>query len=228
LTFFTFCYFLLFFLLLVTFVNYFLLLKVHCLLLFLTFLLLVTFINYFLLLRGARGIILLYLFIVRGEGVRLDFIYLFIFYPWGGGGGTSNCFFFLYIWSVHYARSAGGWRLFDQEKPPTVQGCFTRRGGCFCWLFSFLVTFTFFFIARNFYKLLFTTETGVRFVGFFFFFTVCNFYKLLFTTETGVRFVGFFFFLLFVTFINYFLLLIEVRGIVVLYLFIVQGEGGGS
>jgi hypothetical protein len=33
-------------------------------------------------------------------------------------------------------------------------------------------------------------------------------------------------FLLFVSFINYFLLLIEARGIVVLYLFIVQGEGG--
>jgi hypothetical protein len=36
-------------------------------------LLLVTFINYFLLLRGARGIVVLYLFIVQGEGVRLDF-----------------------------------------------------------------------------------------------------------------------------------------------------------
>jgi hypothetical protein len=26
-------------------------------------------------LRGARGIVLLYLFIVQGEGVRLDFIF---------------------------------------------------------------------------------------------------------------------------------------------------------
>ncbi len=43
--------------------------------LFVTFLLIVTFINYFLLLRGARGIVLLYLFIVQGEGVRLDFIF---------------------------------------------------------------------------------------------------------------------------------------------------------
>ncbi len=59
--FFDFFDFLLLFLLLVTFINYFLLLKVHCLLLFL---LLVTFINYVLLLRGARGIDLLYLFIV--------------------------------------------------------------------------------------------------------------------------------------------------------------------
>ncbi len=46
---------------------------------FFTFLLLVTFISYFLLLRGARGIILLYLFIVRGEGVRLDFNFLIFF-----------------------------------------------------------------------------------------------------------------------------------------------------
>jgi hypothetical protein len=30
--------------------------------------------NYFLLLRGARGIVLLYLFIVQGEGVCLDFL----------------------------------------------------------------------------------------------------------------------------------------------------------
>jgi len=35
----------------------------------LLFLLLVTFINYFLLLRRARGIILLVIFIVQGEGV---------------------------------------------------------------------------------------------------------------------------------------------------------------
>ncbi len=88
------------FLLLVTFINYFLLLKGvrfvtfvtfvtvcnFCKLFFyysrfivcyflLLFLLLVTFINYFLLLRRARGIVLLYLFIVQGEGVCLDFIY---------------------------------------------------------------------------------------------------------------------------------------------------------
>ncbi len=84
----TFCYFLL----LVTFVNHFLLFKVHCLLLFLTFLLLVTFINCFLLLRGAREIILLYLFIVRREGVRLDFFLLL-----RGRGGKSKCFFSSFI-----------------------------------------------------------------------------------------------------------------------------------
>ncbi len=70
--------------------------------------------------------------------------------------------------------------------------------------FSLLVTFSYFFTARNFYKLFFTAETRVRFVTFYYFF-----YWV-------------------VTFINYFLLLIEARGIVVLYLFIVQGEGGGS
>ncbi len=40
------------------------------------------------------------------------------------------------------------------------------------------------------------------------FFTARNFYKLLFTAETGVKFVTF---LLFVTFINYFLLLRRAR-----------------
>ncbi len=48
-------------------------------------------------------------------------------------------------------------------------------------------------------------------------FTVRNFYKLLFTAETRVRFVTF---LLFVTFINYFLLLKKAR---VYGVFIVQG-----
>jgi hypothetical protein len=65
LTFFTFCYFLLLFLLLVIFWNYFLLLKVQCLLLFVTFF---TACNchklLFLLLKTARGIIYLYFFIV--------------------------------------------------------------------------------------------------------------------------------------------------------------------
>jgi hypothetical protein len=70
LTFFTFCYFLLHFLLLVTSVIYFFTIKGS---LFVTFLLLVIFINYFLLLREARGIVELYLFIVQGEEVRLDF-----------------------------------------------------------------------------------------------------------------------------------------------------------
>jgi hypothetical protein len=93
LTFFTFCYFLLLFLLLITFVNYFLLLKVHHLLLFVTFLLLVTFINYFLLLRGARGIVLLYLFIVQGEGVCLD-LFIFNFFTLEGQGGYKLMFFF--------------------------------------------------------------------------------------------------------------------------------------
>ncbi len=56
--------------------------------LFVTFLVLVAFINYFLLLRRARGIVLLYLFILQGEGVRLDFIFL-ISFTLEGEGGTS-------------------------------------------------------------------------------------------------------------------------------------------
>jgi len=56
------------------------------------------------------------------------------------------------------------------------------------------------------------------------FFIACNFYKLLFIVETGVRFVTFcYFFLLFVTFINYFLLLRRAR---VYILFIVRGGKG--
>ncbi len=57
--------------------------------LFVTFLLIVTFINYFLLLRGARGIVLLYLFIVQGEGVHLDFISFISFTLEREGGVTS-------------------------------------------------------------------------------------------------------------------------------------------
>jgi hypothetical protein len=55
---------------------------------FVIFLLLVIFINYFLLLRGARGIVLLYLFIVQGEGVRVNFIF-FISFTLEREGGTS-------------------------------------------------------------------------------------------------------------------------------------------
>ncbi len=48
-----------------------------------------------------------------------------------------------------------------------------------------MLFFVTFFIARNFYKLLFTVEIGVRFVTFFIFFTACNFHKLLFTVDKG-------------------------------------------
>ncbi len=76
------------------------------------------------------------------------------------------------------------------------------------------------------------------------FFTARKFYKLLFTAETGVKFVTFcYFFLLFVTFLNYFLLLRRARVYIVFivrggkgctlifYLFIyfsIEGEGGGG
>jgi len=57
------------------------------------------------------------------------------------------------------------------------------------------------------------------------FFTACKFCNLLFYYGRFTVCYFFFIFLLFVTFINYFLLLREARGIVVLYLFIIQGEG---
>jgi hypothetical protein len=58
-------------------------------------------------------------------------------------------------------------------------------GAVFVDFFHILLLFVTFFTARNFYKLFFTAETGVRFVTFFTFFTVCNFHKLLFTVEKG-------------------------------------------
>jgi len=63
--FFTFCYFLLFFLLLVTFVNYFLLSK------------------------GAKGVVLAcFFFLFKGERVRHDFNFFFFFIVEGEGGGS--------------------------------------------------------------------------------------------------------------------------------------------
>jgi hypothetical protein len=82
---------LLFFLLLVIFVNYFFNVEGS---LFVAFLLFVIFINYFLLLRMARGIILLYLVIVQGEGVHLDLFIFNFFYSWGKKGVQVNVFFF--------------------------------------------------------------------------------------------------------------------------------------
>ncbi len=55
-------------------------------------------------------------------------------------------------------------------------------GAVFVDFFHFLLLYVTFFTARNFYKLLFIAETGVRFVTFF---IVCNFHKLLFTVEKG-------------------------------------------
>ncbi len=48
-----------------------------------------------------------------------------------------------------------------------------------------MLLFVTFFTVRNFYKLLFTVKTGVKFVTFCYFFTVRNFLKLLFTVEKG-------------------------------------------
>jgi hypothetical protein len=49
--------------------------------------------NYFLLLRGARGIALLYLFIVQGEGVCLD-LFIYNSFTLKGEGGYKLMFYF--------------------------------------------------------------------------------------------------------------------------------------
>ncbi len=63
----------------------------------LLFLLLVNFINYFLLLRRAKGIVLLYLFIVQGEGVCLDYFFKNSFTVEGEGGYKFMFFFLLHL-----------------------------------------------------------------------------------------------------------------------------------
>jgi len=89
LTFFTFCYFLLLFLLLVTFWNYFLLLKVQCLLLFL---LLVTFINCFFYCWKRPGESFTYIFsLFRGRGCSLIFYFCLLL----RGRGKEVGFFFV-------------------------------------------------------------------------------------------------------------------------------------
>jgi len=54
-------------------------------------------------------------------------------------------------------------------------GCLTTKKGVWCGavfvdLFHFLILFVTFFTARKFYKLLFTTETWVKFITFCYFF----------------------------------------------------------
>jgi hypothetical protein len=84
----------------------------------------------------------------------------------------------LYIWSAHYARSAGGWGLFDDQKQTVVQGCLNVVRGCFRWPFSPFVTFLLLVTFVSYFLLL----KGVKFVTFF---TACNFHKLLFYCWQG-------------------------------------------
>ncbi len=92
-------------------------------------------------------------------------------------------------------REAGG--CLTTKKGAWCGAVLVRCGAVFVDLFHFLLLFVTFFTVRKFYKLLFIAETGVKFVTFF---TVCNFLKLLF-------------------------ILRRARGIVLLVIFIVQGEG---
>ncbi len=86
LTFFTFYYFLLLFLLLVTFVCYFFLLKGVKFVTFVIFLLPVTFINYFFTGPGfCQG--LYFIHCARGERVHLEFFPFFFTVKGEGGGG---------------------------------------------------------------------------------------------------------------------------------------------
>ncbi len=79
----------------------------------------------------------------------------------------------LYIWSVHYARSAWGWGLFDHQKQTVVRGCFRVVRGCFCWPFSLFVTFCYFLLLFLLLVTLvnyFFTVEGSLFVTFCYFF----------------------------------------------------------
>ncbi len=40
----------------------------------------------------------------------------------------------LKVWSGHPECNAGGWWLFDHEKPSAMPGCLSTMPGCFCWL----------------------------------------------------------------------------------------------
>jgi hypothetical protein len=61
-------------------------------------------------------------------------------------------------------RGAGG--CLTTKKGPWCGAVLVRCEAVFVDLFHFLLLFVTFFIARNFYKLFFTAETGVKFVTF--------------------------------------------------------------
>jgi hypothetical protein len=65
-------------------------------------------------------------------------------------------------------RGAGGCLI--AKKGTWCEAVLVRCGAVFVDLFHFLLLFVTFFTVRNFYKLLFTVETGVKFVTFCYFF----------------------------------------------------------
>ncbi len=75
LTFFIFCYFLLLLLLLVTLVNYLFTIEGSLFVTFVTFFTACNFHELLFIVERGRGIVLLYLFIVQGERVCLDFFF---------------------------------------------------------------------------------------------------------------------------------------------------------
>ncbi len=121
----------------------------------LLFLLVVSFVSYFLLLKGLSFVTFCYFFI----GCNFD--KLLFTGPGGPGwrvlfivrrGNLEGCrlIFFLFVllkvWSGHYECNAVGYGLFDQEKYIAVPGFFPAVPGFFCWPFSLLITFSYFFL----------------------------------------------------------------------------------
>jgi hypothetical protein len=104
-----------------------------------------------------------------------------------------------------------------------AEGCLTAKkgvywGGCFCWPFSLFVIFCYFFLLLVTFVNYFLLLKVHRLLLFLLLITFINYFLLLKVHRLLL-------FLLLITFINYFLLLRGARGIVLLYLFIVQGEG---
>jgi hypothetical protein len=65
-------------------------------------------------------------------------------------------------------RGAGG--CLTAKKGAWCGAVLVRCGAVFVDLFHFLLLFVIFFIVRNFYKLLFTAKTGVKFITFYYVF----------------------------------------------------------
>ncbi len=82
-----------------------------------------------------------------------------------------------------------------------ARGCLTAKKGAWCRavlvrcgavfvdLFHFLLLFVIFFIVRNFYKLLFIAKTGVKFVTFLLFVIFLNYFLLLRRARVYIVFI---------------------------------------
>ncbi len=101
-----------------------------------------------------------------------------------------------------------------------------RSGGLFFVdFFHFLLFFVTFFIARNFYKLLFTAKRGKVCYFLLFFFTACNFCKLFYYYSRFIVCYFLLLFLLLVIFINYFFIVEKGKGNCFIIFIHCSGEG---